>query len=91
MRRFQAVVHFPMPNVVERRRLWESAFSTKCPLEAAIDMSAVAAQHEMSGGAIMNVVRYASLMALQAGVCEIRREDLMAGIGRELTGNGRDP
>ena len=63
LRRFQSVVAFPMPRAAERLRLWREAFPAAARLEAGLDLERLARQHEVSGGTIMNVVRYACLQA----------------------------
>jgi len=89
MRRFHSVVHFPMPGPAERLRLWREAFSQKAQLDARIDLAAIAEKHELSGGTIMNVVRYASLAALGRESEQVLLEDLTEGIRRELLKEGR--
>ena len=89
MRRFQSVVHFPLPGSRERLRIWREAFSSKAQLETRIDLVAIAEKHELSGGTIMNVVRYASLAALGRGSELVLQEDLAEGIRRELLKEGR--
>jgi len=89
MRRFHSVVHFPMPGPGERLRLWREAFSRKAQLDPRIDLRAVAERHEISGGTIMNVVRYASLAALARGSDLVLLEDLTEGVRRELLKEGR--
>ena len=89
MRRFQSVVHFPMPGPRERLRIWREAFSNKAQLEGRIDLGAIAEKYELSGGTIMNVVRYASLAALGRGSELVLQEDLAEGIRRELLKEGR--
>jgi hypothetical protein len=91
MRRFQSVVHFPMPGPAERLRIWREAFSHKAQLEARVDLGAIAEEHELSGGTIMNVVRHASLAALGRGGDLILLDDLSEGIRRELLKEGRAP
>ena len=88
-RRFQSIIHFPMPRQEERRRLWENAFSEKTVLEERIKVDEVASRFELSGGSIMNVVRYATLMALKKNTLVIGLEDLMGGIRKELQKEGR--
>ncbi len=88
-RRFQAVVHFPMPDPAERLRLWYGAFSSKSRLAQDLLLERVANDFEVSGGAIMNAVRYASLMALEAGGETIQRQDLVEGIRREVQKEGK--
>ena len=89
MRRFQSVVHFPMPGPAERLRLWREGFPQRVQLEARIDLEALADEHELSGGTIMNVVRYASLAALGRGSEQVLLEDVGEGIRRELLKEGR--
>ena len=52
-------------------------------------MAALARQHEISGGTIMNVVRYACLQSLGRGDGTIRPEEVEEGIRRELLKEGR--
>lgn len=89
VRRFQSVVHFPMPKPAERRRIWRQAFSDRAVLEPRIDLTRVADRHELSGGTIMNVVRYSSLKALSRNDPTIVLEDLDEGIRREFLKEGR--
>jgi hypothetical protein len=89
MRRFQSVVHFPMPGPRERLRIWRAAFSSKAQLEARVDLATLADRHELSGGTIMNVVRYASLAALARESEIVLKDDIAEGIRRELLKEGR--
>ena len=52
-------------------------------------LDAVAKRYELTGAAIMNVVRYAALMALERGDQTLREQDLMTGIQREYYKEGR--
>lgn len=88
-RRFQSMVYFPMPGPEERLRLWRGAFSKKTPLESAVDLDALAREYEVTGGAIINVVRYASLMALRRGGKTILLQDIRQGIRREFRKDGK--
>ena len=54
-----------------------------------MDLSAIAQEHVLSGGSIMNVIRYASLEALKAGGGTIARQDVLQGIRRELSKEGK--
>lgn len=89
IRRFHSVVHFPMPKPPERLRIWKESFSNKTTLDWEIDLARIAEKHELSGGTIMNVVRYVSLMALSRNSNTIRLEDLEEGIRREFLKEGR--
>ncbi len=90
-RRFQSVVHFPMPDAEERLRLWGGALGGRERLAPDVDLEKLAAQWELSGGAITNVVRYAAISALQASRDRIAQRDLVAGITRELRKEGKTP
>lgn len=89
LRRFQSIVHFPLPKPAERMRLWIEMFSPKAKLEPDVELGRIAEKYEMSGGMIMNSVRYASLMALSRGGNSILLEDVEEGIRRELLKDGR--
>lgn len=88
-RRFQAVIHFPMPDKKLRHQLWRQSFSPMTRLAKVVDLKEIAARFELSGGAIMNVIRYCSLMALNRHSTEITFEDLEHGILREFNKEGR--
>jgi hypothetical protein len=88
-RRFQSMIYFPMPGPEERLRLWNGAFSDPSRLDANIDMARLADQFEVAGGAIVNVLRSASLMALRRGTETVRLQDITDGIRRELRKDGK--
>jgi hypothetical protein len=89
LRRFQSVVHFPMPRPTERLRIWREAFPAKARLEDGLDLEGLAERHELSGGTIMNVARYAALRALARGTGLVLGEDVEDGVRRELLKEGR--
>lgn len=89
LRRFQSVVHFPMPRPAERERLWRQGFSERCRLDPRLDLTRIAGRFDLSGGTILNVIRYASLRALARGEELILAEDVDEGIRRELAKEGR--
>ncbi|WP_201494081.1 ATP-binding protein [Rubrivivax sp. A210] len=88
-RRFESMIYFPVPRQEERLQLWRRGFAAQARFEDGIDLARIAAQHEMCGGAIINVVRYASLQALEAGDSLVTAEVLQRGIRRELTKEGK--
>lgn len=89
IRRFQSIIHFPMPDARERQRLWSAAFSEKTALAPEIDLKEIAGRYELSGGSIMNVVRYATLRALERGGLLIANADLLDGIRKEFQKEGK--
>ena len=88
-RRFQSMIYFPVPGPDERLRLWSGAFSDRSRLEPAIDLVRVADEFEVTGGAIVNVLRSASLMALRRASQTVRLQDITEGIRRELRKDGK--
>jgi hypothetical protein len=88
-RRFESIIHFPMPRPEERLLLWRQGFSARAELDEALDLEKLAREHVLSGGSIMNVIRYASLRALEGGTAVITAEDVQQGIRRELTKEGK--
>lgn len=84
MRRFQSIIHFHMPSAEERMQLWQNAFSGTCKLHEEIDLQKIAEEHELAGGAIINVLRYCALSAIRRKDTVITRQELMAGIRKEF-------
>jgi len=89
LRRFQSIVHFPLPKTAERLRLWEKAFPAKVSLHKDVDLPKNAQNYELSGAEIMNVVQYACLRTLAANKKTICQEYILNGIQREFQKGGR--
>lgn len=89
LRRFQAVLPFTLPRPAERLRLWREGFPATVTLEPTLDLARIAQQHELSGGTILNIVRWCCLRALGRSENRIRAEDVHEGIRRELQKEGR--
>jgi len=90
-RRFQSMIHFAMPGREQRRQLWQNAFSDKTVFEPKLaqKFDEIATKYEMAGGAIVNVVRYGSLMALKRGDNTIKYNDVLEGIRKEYHKDGK--
>ena len=89
LRRFQSIIHFPMPEAPERQKLWEQSFSKKSKPEKQVDFKEIAKKYKLAGGSIINVVRYASLMSVARKSDEIRQSDIIKGIRREFQKEGK--
>lgn len=87
-RRFQSLVYFPMPDADQRLRLWKGMVEGGCRLADDVDLATLAQDHELSGGAIANVIRHAALCALRTDRDAIAHEDLVQGIRKELIKDG---
>ena len=83
-RRFQAMIHFTMPDVEERYQLWKNAFSGTCTLDPAIDLWQVAENYELAGGSIINILRYCALAAISRQDTVVTKQELVSGIKREF-------
>lgn len=88
-RRFQTSVYFPLPDAEQRLQLWQGYFRGKCRADADVDLVHIAEDYELAGGAIANVVRYAAVRALHEGRDALIRDDLLKGIARELSKEGK--
>lgn len=88
-RRFQSLVHFPMPDAEQRLRLWEGLLKPTGRLAGDVRLQDFAERHELSGGAIANVVRSAAIGALRTGRQRIDTATLRRAVARELRKEGR--
>jgi hypothetical protein len=84
LRRFQSIIHFPMPNLAERQRLWQGCVPRALPAEEALDWKDIAAQYEITGAGIVNVMHYAALRAFAREDAQLRRHDVIEGIRKEF-------
>jgi AAA+ superfamily predicted ATPase len=83
-RRFQSMIHFKMPSADERYQLWQNAFSGKCTLHPDIDIYKIAEDYEITGGAIINILRYCALAAIRRNDTVVTRDELFSGLRNEL-------
>jgi hypothetical protein len=88
-RRFHNMIFFPMPSASERSKIWKIAFSSKTNFDEDVDLDEIAKTYVISGGAIMNVVRYSSLKAMERKKKVILLKDIVTGIRREYQKEGR--
>ncbi len=82
-RRFQSMVHFPKPGKKERRQLWEKLFSDTFDLRQDIDLDELSDKYELSGGDMINVLRYCALEAAKRNNKTIELNDIKTGVRRE--------
>ncbi|MCO4747500.1 MAG: AAA family ATPase, partial [Proteobacteria bacterium] len=67
LRRFGAVVEFPMPAATERRKLWERAVPEYAPRNDDLDLDYLATQFHIAGGNIINSAINACIVAASEG------------------------
>lgn len=86
-RRFQSMIYFPLPSEEQRQVLWEQAFQS-VPLDESVDFQQVAADHEISGGLIGNILRLCLLYATHQEDGLVRMVHILEGVRRELGKDG---
>jgi AAA+ superfamily predicted ATPase len=88
LRRFQAVIHFPLPGVTERFKIWKDAFIDVPGALADKELRVLASKYELSGANIINAAHYACLRAAATGK-KPELEFVLTGIQRELQKEGK--
>ena len=88
LRRFGAVVEFPMPSPRERRLLWERAFPKGAPRSDNLNLDYLADQFVMAGGAIINAAINGCIVAAKHGQA-VGMEHAVEAVARELHKNGK--
>ena len=77
-----------MPDAEHRRRIWQQIWPAAAPLDPALDLDALAARYELSGGSIRNVAVEAAFAAAAAG-CPIGPDQVQAALRHEHRKLGR--
>jgi len=88
-RRFEVMIEFQKPDEQQRLQLWKNAFTPPCYLAADVNLQKLAAEHAVTGAAIINVLRYSSLRALSRGSTEITLPDIKHSIRKEMHKEGK--
>ncbi len=83
LRRFHAVIHFPIPNAAERFMLWQKAMPASLTTDETVNLQELAKQYEMSGASILNAVQFAVLSAYAANSRTLTKALLLDGIRKE--------
>jgi len=86
LRRFNAIIRFPMPDQEERRAIWARALPDRPGRD---HLAELLARFELSGGNIVNVVQFAAIEAIADGCGEIRLGDAVKGVQREMEKEGK--
>ena len=88
-RRFQSMVRFSLPDAQQRERLWRETFSKETQFDPSVDIKTISAKYELTGGSILNVVQYCSMLSMSRDERIIRNEDILEGIRREFMKEGK--
>ena len=87
LRRIHARIEFMIPGVDERVKIWQQNLPETAPVQD-VDISWLAEQFELSGGAIRNAAVQAAFVAASAG-SNVTMECVVTGIAREFQKMGR--
>jgi SpoVK/Ycf46/Vps4 family AAA+-type ATPase len=89
VRRFQAIIHFPLPRPEERCEIWRKTVPSQITITQDVDWQNIAARYELTGAGILNVVHYCSveLLASQSKLLDLKQ--LEFAIQREFIKEGK--
>ena len=79
---FDFEVNFPVPDAELRLQLWQKAFAGK--INPDVNLPDLAAAYEVTGGNIVNILRYCSLKAAKDGTELISLAAIKEGLQKEL-------
>lgn len=88
-RHFNRLIHFGFPTASMRKKLWQNSFPNMTVLEEKINLDEICEKYELTGGAIINIVRYVTLMTIKRNNNIILLIDLIEGIRREFRKSGK--
>ncbi len=88
-RRFQAIIHFPMPGIEEREEIWKKAFPPQIEIATDINWNQIATRYELTGAGIINVAHYCAVEVLAIKVFRLSLQLLETAIMREYIKEGK--
>lgn len=88
LRRFQAMVYFPMPDEESRKLLWQKMLPATWLQEDRDTLLGCAVKAELSGGSIANVIRSCALQLLATHTDKLSKEMLDYALKKELAKEG---
>jgi AAA+ superfamily predicted ATPase len=88
LRRIDISIDFVLPELTERRRLWEKSFPQTAPLADEVDLDDLATRFEISGGSIRKASLFAAFLAADAER-EITMDLIATAVEREYQKLGR--
>lgn len=82
-RRFQAIIHFPAPTKAERLQIWQGKIPSHYSYRGEQPLEFVADKFPLSGGSIVNVIRYCAVKSAERDELCITYADILEGIAWE--------
>jgi len=89
IRRFNAMIEFPLPTREQRFKIWQNTFPDKIKFENDWPICDLASQYELAGGNIVNVIQHSCMNAIDKGDRIVRLEVVEMGIKREFEKMGK--
>ena len=87
LRRFQSIIYFPKPDQSMMVRLWKKYFSMYSTEN--IDFDKIANNFEISGGSILNVLRYCAVQTANRKNGRVLEKDIIDAIKKEYDKEGQ--
>jgi len=88
-RRFQTIIHFPMPGIEEREEIWRKAFPPQIEIAGDINWNQIATRYELTGAGIINVAHYCAVEILASKIFQLSLQLLETAIMREYIKEGK--
>ena len=63
-RRFQTIIHFPMPRPEERYEMWNKTFPSQINIASDVDWRQIGTRFELTGAGISNVTHFCAVEVL---------------------------
>ena len=89
IRRFQSVIYFPKPHSDERLKIWQNSLPSQLMLDNSVTLKNIAAQYELTGSNIINIVQQVCLKALSAQQMSVSHALITESIRKELAKEGK--
>jgi len=89
VRRFQTIIHFPMPGATEREGIWNKTFPKQIDIDPDINWQHIASRYELTGAGIINVAHYCAIEVLASKKHHLSLKQLEAAIMREYIKEGK--
>lgn len=89
VRRFQTIIHFPMPRPEERLAIWQNTIPSQIALADDINWECVASRFELTGAGILNVTHFCAVEAIADRSLRLDYKRLEAAILREYVKEGK--
>jgi len=89
IRRFQSIIHFPVPKPEERYAIWTKTFPAQIQTAPDIDWRQIAARYELTGAGILNITHFCALEMLAEESTLLSLKSLEVAIQREYVKEGK--